>query len=238
GRQDQARQAFDEAIDAIETVRGQLAGNEQQQEQCFENKLAPYQAMVELLIAENKNSEALAYAERAKARMLLDVLRSGRANIARAMTGPEQERERKFNNNLVSINNQISREASRARSDPSALANLRTQLQKARLDFEAFQTNLYVAHPELKVHRGQAQPATMDEIAALVPDAGTALLEYVVTDEKVYLFVAGREAEAGKSKLNLRAFLLEVKRKDLIERAERFRKQLAARDFEFQDAAR
>jgi len=238
GRQDQARQAFDEAIDAIETVRGQLAGNEQQQEQFFENKLAPYQAMVELLIAENKNSEALAYAERAKARMLLDVLRSGRANIARAMTGPEQERERKFNNNLVSINNQISREASRARSDPSALANLRTQLQKARLDFEAFQTNLYVAHPELKVHRGQAQPATMDEIAALVPDAGTALLEYVVTDEKVYLFVAGREAEAGKSKLNLRAFLLEVKRKDLIERAERFRKQLAARDFEFQDAAR
>src|SRR6185295_1333934 len=58
-RLDQARQAFEEAIAAIETIRGQLAGNEQQQEQFFENKLSPYHGMVELLIAQNKKSEAL-----------------------------------------------------------------------------------------------------------------------------------------------------------------------------------
>jgi CHAT domain-containing protein len=235
---DQARQAFQEAIDTIETVRGQLAGNEQQQEQFFENKLAPYQSMVELLITQNKIGEALAYAERAKARMLLDVLRSGRVNIAKAMTTQEQERERKFNNDLVSINNQISREGSRSQPDPSSLAGLKGQLQKARLDYEAFQTNLYAAHPELKVQRGQAQPVTVQDIAALLPDARSALLEYVVTDEKVYLFVSTRTSEADQSKLDLKAYLLEIKRKDLIERAERFRKQLAARDLGFRDAAR
>jgi CHAT domain-containing protein/Tfp pilus assembly protein PilF len=237
-RPDQARQAFQEAIDTIETVRGQLAGNEQQQEQFFENKLSPYQSMVELLITQNKISEALAYAERAKARMLLDVLRGGRVNIAKAMTAQEQERERKFNNDLVSINNQISREGSRSQPDPSSLANLKGQLQKARLDYEAFQTNLYAAHPELKAQRGQAQPVTVEEIAALLPDARSALLEYVVTDEKVYLFVSTRTSEADQSKLDLKAYLLEIKRKDLIEGAERFRKQLAARDLGFRDAAR
>ncbi|MEK6299738.1 MAG: CHAT domain-containing protein [Acidobacteriota bacterium] len=234
----EARQAFQEAIDTIETVRGQLAGNEQQQEQFFENKVSPYQAMVELLIAQSKNSEALAYAERAKARMLLDVLRSGRVNIAKAMTAPEQERERKFSNDLVTINNQISREASRSQLDPSGLATLKAQLQKARLDYEAFQATLYAAHPELKVQRGQAQPVTVEEISALLPDAGSALLEYVVTDENVYLFVATRTSEADQGNLDLKAYLLEIKRKDLIERAGRFRKQLAARDLGFRDAAR
>src|SRR5207253_2635750 len=85
-RLDQAHQAFEEAISVIENIRAQLAGNEQQQEQFFENKLSPYQGMVQLLIAQNKTGEALAYAERAKARVLLDVLSSGRVNIAKAMT--------------------------------------------------------------------------------------------------------------------------------------------------------
>ena len=44
-----------------------------EQEQFFENKLSPYQGMTQLLIAQNNTGEALAYAERAKARVLLDV---------------------------------------------------------------------------------------------------------------------------------------------------------------------
>ncbi len=63
------------------------------------------------------------------------------------------------------------------------MTELKAQLEKARLDFEAFQTNLYAAHPELRVQRGEAQPLTLEEAAALLPDAKSALLEYVVTDE-------------------------------------------------------
>jgi CHAT domain-containing protein len=158
-------------------------------------------------------------------------------NVAKAMTSLELERERKLNNDLVSINNQISRESARSPSAPSDLADLREKLQRARVDYESFQTNLYVAHPELRVQRGEAQPATTEEIAALIPDASGALLEYVVTGDRVYLFVATRKTATTQNTPDVKAYLLDIKRKDLVERAERFRKQLAARDLGFRDSA-
>ena len=124
--------------------------------------------------------------------MLVDVLQTGRVNVTKAMTEEERERERKLNSRLVSLNTQISRETNRRQPDQARLTELKAQLEKARLEFGAFQTNLYAAHPELKVHRGEAQPLTLEEAAGLLPDDASALLEYVVTDEETYLFVAIR----------------------------------------------
>ena len=154
-----ARQAFEEAIATIETLRAQVAGGEQDQQRSFENRLDPYQSMVELLVDQNQASAALAYAERAKARVLLDVLHSGRINVNKAMTAAEQEQERGFNNHVISLNTQISRENQRSQPEAARLNDLKTQLQKARLDYEAFQTSLYAAHPELKAQRGEIEAA-------------------------------------------------------------------------------
>jgi hypothetical protein len=65
---DQARLAFEEAIAVIETMRVQVAGGEQAQQRFFEDKLSPYHAMVDLLVARNNPTQALLFAERAKAR--------------------------------------------------------------------------------------------------------------------------------------------------------------------------
>jgi hypothetical protein len=73
--------------------------------------------MVGLLINEGGPAEALTFAERAKARVLVDVLHSGRVNITKAMTSQEQEREHSLNTQLVSINTQMSRETARPQSD-------------------------------------------------------------------------------------------------------------------------
>src|SRR5262249_22071049 len=155
--------------------------SEQEQQRFFESKISPYLEMVNLLVNQNKPIEALTFAERAKARVLLDALQAGHVNINKAMSSQEQEQERKLTSRLVSINTQLSRETARSPSDEAVLAQLNAQLQKARLDFEAFHTQLYAAHPELRVQRGQARPLTLKEAADLLPDAATALLEYVVT---------------------------------------------------------
>src|SRR5262249_8062911 len=185
----QARLSLDQAIAAIENLRAQVAGGERDQQRFFESKISPYHAMVELLIAQNNPGEALIYAERAKARALLDVLSSGRVSVTKSMTGPEIEQERKLNNQLVSLNTQIYREKQRQQADPDRLRKLDSELEKARLDFEAFQTSLYAAHPELKTQRGEAPPLRLEQAQALVPNASTALLEFVVAEEKTYLFV-------------------------------------------------
>jgi CHAT domain-containing protein len=98
-------------------------------------------------------------------------------------------------------------------------------LQKTRLDYEAFQTDLYAAHPELKTQRGQVEPLTPEQAADLLPDAQSALLEYVVTDDRTYLFALTRN-DAGTA-TELKVYPLEIKRKELSERAARFREILA-----------
>jgi hypothetical protein len=117
------------------------------------------------------------------------VLSSGRIEITKALTATEREKERSSIGKLVSLNSQIAREGSRAKPDPARIESLKGDLQKARLDHEAIQTALYAAHPELKVRRGNAEPLKFEDAARLLPGDDSALLEYVVTEERTFLFV-------------------------------------------------
>ena len=77
----------------------------------------------------------------------------------------------------VVLDNQISRENARPKPESSRLAELHDRLQKARVEYESFQTSLYVAHPELRVQRGEAQPIASEEFAALIPEPTPEVLE-------------------------------------------------------------
>jgi CHAT domain-containing protein/tetratricopeptide (TPR) repeat protein len=232
---DQARLAFEEAIAVIETMRVQVAGSEQEQQRFFEDKLSPYHAMVDLLVAQNNPAEALTFAERAKARALLDLLYSGRTNITKAMTGEERERERMLRSEIISLNTQVTRAGRQDKPDRARLSELESRREKARLNYEAFQTSLYAARPELRVQRGEAQVIKAEEIAALAPDARSALLEYVVMDDVTYLIVGAKAA--GKAEAEVRVYTLPIKRDDLAKQTEAFRRQLARRDLGFRVSA-
>jgi CHAT domain-containing protein/tetratricopeptide (TPR) repeat protein len=232
----QARLAFEEAVSIIETLRANVAGGGGERQRFFESKVSPYHALVDLLTREGRLAEALSLAERAKARALLDVLQMGRVHVAKAMTEQEKEQERKLNSQLVSLNTQISQETARPQPDQARLTQLKNQLQKVRLDFEAFQTNLYAAHPELRAQRGEARPLKLEEAAALLPDAASALLEYVVAEDQTYLFALTKTV--GKAEPEVKEYTLPVKRDELAKRIEAFRRQLAGRDLGFRASAR
>jgi CHAT domain-containing protein/Tfp pilus assembly protein PilF len=235
GQVDVARQAYEEAIAVIEEKRGQVAGGASDAQRFFEGRVFPYHALVGLLAAQGQVGAALPVAERAKARALLDVLHSGRADLAKSLSAAEREQEQRLNRELVTLNTQLAREQRRAQPDAARVAALKAELQQARLTFEAFQTTLYATHPELRTQRGEAQPIRLEEVAALLPDARTALLEFVVSDEQALLFVftKGRAAQ-----VTARIYPLPVKGEALGERAAAFRQQLARRDPEFGPAAR
>jgi len=237
GQPGPARQALTDSIETVETMRAQVFGAEQDSQRFFENKLSPYLALAELLIHRNDASEALTYAERAKARVLLDVLRGGRVGITKAMTAQEQEQERQLTGRLVSLNSQLHRESLRAEPDQGRLADLKARLHTARLDYEALQTRLYASHPELKVKRGEAPPLKPEEAAGLLPDARSALLEYMVTEEKTYLFVLTGSDDGRRAKADVRVFPLNVGAKELAARAADFRRQLAGRDLLYRKTA-
>ena len=234
-----ARQDFLDSIAAIEKLRNQVAGGEQEQQRFFENKIAPYQAMMDLSLIQHKTAEALSYAERAKGRVLLDVLSSGRADISKAMTSDEVKRDRALSAEIASLNTQLTRLKLQNKSSEVQVAQ--SQLDKLRLEYEAFQASLYAAHPELKVQRGQTQPLTLAEAAALLHDDQTAVLEYVVTEDKSYLFVLRKGAPktvSDKAAVHLTVHTLNIKSSELAAMAESFRQRVAERDLTVKQPAR
>jgi CHAT domain-containing protein/tetratricopeptide (TPR) repeat protein len=238
GQTENARQSYDEAIAAMENVRLQVVGNAREQQRFFETRVTPYYEMIALLVEQNQTAEAFAYAERSKARALLDVLQSGKMDVTNAMTAEEQERERKLKGELISLNSQLSKESLREKPDLSRMRELDARVQQSRLHYEAFQTNLYGAHQELQAKRAESLSMTLDDAGALLQDSASALLEYVVTEEKTYLFVITRNPQSGKPKAILKVYTIDLKRQELTARAQGFRQQLASRDLRFRVSAR
>src|SRR5262249_33690982 len=118
GETAQAQAEFEAAIATAESMRVDLPGGAQERPRFFGDRLAPYQEMVALLVAQNQASEALRFAERAKGKALLDLLQSGRARITKAMTATEQQQEEEAQGRLASLNRQI--ELAKAASKPDA----------------------------------------------------------------------------------------------------------------------
>jgi CHAT domain-containing protein len=234
-RPEKARQAFEEAISTIEKLLAQSAGGVEDRQRFFEVGLDAYHGMLSLLARENRAREALVFAERAKARTLLDVLENGKVSLQKAMTAEEREQERRLKSELTRLNTLLARITQSGKPNAKRSGEIKSQLEKARLDYEAFQTSLYAAHPELKVQRGEAPIIKAEELAALLPNAASALLEYVVTNDKTYLFVVTKANE--KAEAEIRLYTIPVKREELARETETFRSRLAGRDLGFRASA-
>ena len=230
GKRAQARQAFEDAITNIEELRDRVAGGHESQTSFFSGAMTPYHAMIELLVAENRPREALRYAERAKGRALLDILTVGKADLTKSMSASERERENRLEVDLTALNRRIQFETGRPTADPVALLDLRNRLERTRLSLQDFESNLYAAHPELKVQRGQVAPVSSDEIAKIQPDSHAATLEYVVTEERMYLFVVTYPAR-------VQVYTLSLSARDLDRHVKEFREQLAGRNLEVRSSS-
>lgn len=223
----EAQQSFSEAVSIVEVLRGQAAGGVEESQRYFEGGMGAHHGLLSVLVKQNQRDDSLFLAERAKARALLDMLQQGRVSIHKTMTAAEQQEERRLKSELTRLNKQIARVTN---VDKPELA---TQLEKARLNYEAFQNALYAAHPELKTQRGEAPIINAKELAELLPDSSSVLLEYVVTDENTYLFAITKAAE----KADIQVYTLSIKRVEVAKQIESFRQQLANRDLGFRPSA-
>lgn len=234
---DKARQSFQDAIAAIEELRDSFTGGEEDRQRFLEARVQPYRLMADLLTANGETAQALSYAERAKGRVLLDSLRTGRIDVSKAMTAEEQNRERELRSKAVSINTEISREKLQEKSDEGRLADLKARLEGARSEYEQFLVRLYANHPDLKAQRGEISPVTLSESMALMTNNKTALLEFVVLEDKTLLFVLSKKQSASRDTPDLRVYTIDVKEKDLASDIESFTRRLAGRRSGFQPLA-
>lgn len=231
----EARLAYTEAIDALERMRFITVGGERERRNFFDDKLAPYAALVEMLAAEGKTFEALQYAEQAKARVLLDVVRSGRTTIEKFLTTGETQRDGELKRLLGVANERLAREQSADKPDPARLKELLAAQDAARNTYEAWRTSLHAAHPELKVRSGEANTLDRKQLATLLPNPATALIEYSVGEDRTLLFVMTKPAASAD--IALRVVTIPLKRGELARRVARFRDSIAQRDITFTSEA-
>src|SRR5262249_38321580 len=155
--------------------------------------------MVELLVSQRRFNEAFSYAERAKARVLIDSLQSGGDSISARMTSEEKEKELQLKASLATLNSKERDLKGQPKVDRVALTSLHPEIEKARINLEAFRNELYSNHPEIKKQRGEIDVVDDQQALRLLPRA-TLVLEYVVTDDATFVFALSREAS---DKLNI-----------------------------------
>ncbi len=234
-RNEEARAAYAEAIATVEQMRSLVAGGEVSREAFFEGRLEPYQRMVELLADGGDASAALVQADRAKGRTLVEILRGGRSDLASQLTPEERATEARLRDRLTTLNGEVFMARSRTPADPAASSGLEQRLQQARLELEAFNTNLYASRPELRTQRADFPEWQPEAARALLADGSTALVEYAVQEEKTFLFVV---TAAGNASPGVRLHRLPIGRRELARRVEVFRRQLGSRDLAFRAPAR
>ncbi|MBI1765043.1 MAG: CHAT domain-containing protein [Acidobacteria bacterium] len=221
-----ARQALSEAITLIEKQRP--APGSTPASRSNENKSGPYLAMVDVLLALNQGAEAFQFAERAKQRGLLTMLRGGRGWITNAMTKAEQEREGQLVNDLALLNAQLARENEKQQPNTVRVQALTKQWQQTRLAYDAFLQRLYRLHPQLKTLRGEGPAVTALQAGQLVMDERRALLAYSETEDRIVLFLFSKEHAAKTPALKI--FALGSNRGELYQRLTQLQTALVARN--------
>ena len=74
-----------------------------------------------LQILEHNYNQALIYAERGRSRALLDVLQSEKPDFSKIMTAEEQAQEKKWNQQLRSLNTELVKTREKAPHDPKEI---------------------------------------------------------------------------------------------------------------------
>jgi CHAT domain-containing protein len=232
GQSAEAEAEFAKAVAIVEQLRLEVAGAEAERASYFEDKLEPYHRMLDLLVASGRSAEAFGYAERAKARALLDAFKTGHAQTREQMTSDERRRDQAFHVQLASLNARLVRSSQSL--PPDELAQLTADLDRTRLEYERFETDLYAQHPQWRLESGQIEPIGLERALQTLSGADDAFVEFVVTGDKLFTFVAGGDQTAQRS---VRVFTTILPRQELERRVEGLGRQLASRDLGFRTSA-
>lgn len=250
GRNAEAEASATEAINAIENMRVNIVGGEQERGQFLEARISPYQTMVEVLISQGKVDAAIDFSERIKSRVLLEIMQGGKLSLGKVMTKEEREEDAKLLARLESLNLQIRRELQHSATPGNSTTQLYADQKRARIKYEAHQASVFAAHPELRVPPPETRPATVEDINILLRDPSSAILEYVVTAEKTYLFVItegvfgyGESSAAGtrpqvRVSTNLKVYTLAMTSDVINDYTTKFRQALSERQKDFKTSAR
>jgi CHAT domain-containing protein len=184
-RDQEAVAAYKEAVGIIEDVRSQLL-EESFRAGYIEDKYQVYVALVELLLKLEKPDEAFFYSEKLRARAFLDQLSRG---VLPALNEAQRREEIELRERIRQLRRASQREWERPEKERrnEALEQFSTELASAEQAYQNLLDGLRRSAPDDAMTQALAVPSSA-EVQQLLPSA-TALVEYVITQDKLALFV-------------------------------------------------
>ncbi|HEV2855887.1 MAG TPA: CHAT domain-containing protein [Thermoanaerobaculia bacterium] len=194
GRFEEAQADVEKALGVIESTRRSLAGDELRTG-FFAAKRTYYDLDIDLLLKLDRlqpgkgyRARALEASERARARGLLDLLAEGRIDVLQGLDPDLRQREDEISDQI----SRAHRELRSGKAKPEQSQSLRAELRE--LDKRRDQLDLEIQTRNKKYAEVRyPSPLKLDEIQRRVLDDKTALIEYVLGQERSVLFVITRQ---------------------------------------------
>jgi tetratricopeptide (TPR) repeat protein len=190
-RIDDARQAFQLAITTIDLLAAEAPINPDRRRQ-LDDSASAWTGLAMVLAAKGDGPGALAAAEARRAHVRRVQFSAFQRDIARGATPEESADEQTIVRELISTRAQLRAEENARKPDAARLERLQQQLTTLVARRGEQQARLYARLPELQEWRALRPPAGADDVGALVPDARTVILEYLLGDEEVLILSAVR----------------------------------------------
>lgn len=183
GRVPEALAAAKDAIKLTEEVRSELTDTSLRTGY-LDDKQVLYQAAARLALRLGRTDEAFVFAESSRARAFLDLL-GNQATLSKGTTKSFVDEEIRLRARL-----EEARAVAREHDDDDDRTRSQAGLAAAERDYRAFLDRVRKENVE-QASLMSVEPVTLAEIQALLPE-GTTLLEYLVGDQDVIVWIVDR----------------------------------------------
>lgn len=222
-RPQQAREALDKAIKIIERSRMRIPTNVDAGPVSLGYQYSPYGWMTALLVSQDQLEEALHYAERSKSRFLFGLLGDSTGKTSQIAAPSNLLEQERLVGRHLDLEMQISQEEYGAHADAAKPAALRTQLQAVNHALVEIKSRIDADLTAAAERWPKESKLTRQDLASLLPDERTALLQFVMSEEQAFLFAATKTGNTTR----LSAYPLKLKRSEIKSGVERFRNFIA-----------
>ncbi|HEX8098469.1 MAG TPA: CHAT domain-containing protein [Pyrinomonadaceae bacterium] len=193
-RDDEALNAYVEAVGIVETLVGSLSKDVNAETfNASRGNKELYDHLIKLLIRKGRTGEALSYLERAKSKALVDALAGANVNAKDPALKSLLDRVRESGNSLRVAEKELATELAKPENqrDAAKVAGLRAKLSAAQKSYLDSVEQIKRANPSY-ASLVAVNPTNLAEIRDRLPEK-TVLLEYFPTDKELHIFVVTRD---------------------------------------------